>query len=162
MIHPPLAFSGDALLGCAFFSIPFVLAGVLVGVSFLRDRRRRLRWSVAALTALAAWILVFILLPCLLKPRVVTGKKLEVNNLRLIEHAIDEILVESNFSSTAAITIDMVNQRLKAGAISNMNWCVGAVPPDEKAIQASESNALSVVVNGRTITTGRREWKRQE
>jgi len=160
MIHSPLALGCEALISCAFFSIQIVLIVILVCATLFKDRRRRQRWSVSAMIALTIWVLVFILLPSLIKARSEPCKKLGVNNLRLIEHAIDEVLVASNFSSTAAITVEMVNQRLKAGSISNMNWPTGTILPDEKAIQASESNALSVVLNGETVTSGRQRRQR--
>jgi len=150
--NDPLS-EGVKLMLCV---LPFVALALVLAAHSKKVGRRRRRLSRAALAVMGVWTL---LLPMLFlvsagRPHD-TQAKLCVNNLRLIEDAIDEVMAESNFSSTASVTIEMVGERLRAGAISEMNWPRGVVPPDEKMIQTSETNGMFVERDGKRITTKR-------
>ena len=82
-------------------------------------------------------------------------RRLCVNNLRLIEDCIDEVMAASNFMSTASVTLEQVGEYLKAGAVDRMNWPEGVQPPTEKDIQASGRHGLSVLYKGERVSTMR-------
>ncbi len=107
--------------------------------------------AVAGIIGLMAAISV----PGLQKARFTSQKQVCRSNLRLIEDAIDEVMMESNLVSTAQITAEMVGPYLKVGAIENLSWPLEVEPPSDEVIQASETNGLYVVMNGENVTTGR-------
>ena len=111
-------------------------------------------------------LLAAIAIPSLVKARAETQKKLCVNNIRLIEDAIDEVMSLSNFVDSASVGEGMVNEHLKAATIQAMNWPEGVTVSDgggdadtvgswEDAIDHSSATSITVVVNGETVGTGR-------
>jgi len=116
------------------------------------------------LAVLIAFGLIAFCVHAMLRSRVETYKKLCVGNLRMLEDAIDEVMSVSNFVSSASVTPAMVGEMLKCGSAAAMNWPSGATvnggPANieanwEQAIRRSDSNCLSIVYRGETISTGR-------
>ena len=109
-------------------------------------------------------LLAAIAIPSLVKARSETQKKLCMNNLRLIEDAIDEVMSLSNFVSSASVDAAMVAEHVKASEISEMNWPSGVLVSGavvttssnwDGPIAAADNEPLNITLNGETITTGR-------
>mgnify|MGYP003574612398 CR=1 FL=1 len=111
-------------------------------------------------------LLAAIAIPSLVKARSETQKKLCVNNLRLIEDAVDEVMSLSNFVNASSVDSAMVGEHVKAGAIGNMNWPEGVTISNgnsdasvsanwDPAIAVSDTTPLSVTCNGELVTTTR-------
>jgi len=69
----------------------------------------------------------------------------------LIEDAIEQVMVTSNFVTTADITVPMLDGFLKAGSIADLSWPVGVDPPSERIIQESENNGLYIMFYGKRL-----------
>ncbi len=102
---------------------------------------------VASLVGLLAAIAV----PALLKARRATQCKLCLQNLRLIEDAIEQVMVASNYVSTAEMSASMIDGFLKAGSVTNLNWPEGVDPPSEEIIQQSDTNGLYIMFAGERL-----------
>lgn len=107
--------------------------------------------AVAGLISLLAAISI----PGLQKARLTTQQQMCRANLRLIEDAVDEVMLTSNMLSTASVTVEMVGPYLKVGSINALSWPREVEPPTDAVIQASETNGIYVVVYGKQISTGR-------
>ena len=100
-------------------------------------------------------LLAAIAIPAFMRCRNEAQRKLCLTNLRQVEDAIENVMTSSNFSSTASVTVPMVNQYIKPGDVRKLFWPVGVTPPDEAMIQASGTNGLYVIFLGERLTTGR-------
>jgi prepilin-type N-terminal cleavage/methylation domain-containing protein len=121
------------------------------------NRQRNRGFTLVEVMAVAGIIglMAAISVPGLQKARLTSQLQVCRSNLRLIEDAIDEVMMESNMVSTVQVTTEMVAPYLKVGAIENLSWPLEVVPPSDAIIQASDTNGLYVVINGRHISTGR-------
>ncbi len=100
-------------------------------------------------------LLAAIAVPSLVKARAETQRNLCINNLRIIEDTVDEVMSMSNFVTSSKVTTEMVGEHLKAGSIENMHWPEGVTIPTDAQIQRCDREPLSVTLRGETITTGR-------
>jgi len=121
------------------------------------SRQRRRGFTLVEIMCVAGLIslLAAISIPSLFKARLTSQRELCRSNLRLIEDAIDEVMMESNLVTTASITSNMIGPYLKVGTIANLSWPAEVVPPTDAVIQASETNGLYVIINGERVSTGR-------
>ncbi len=106
---------------------------------------------VASLVGLMAAISV----PALAKATTESQKKVCMTNLRMIEDAVENVMVVSNFVTTESLTCDMIAPYLKADSIADLDWPAEVDPPDDDTLQASETNGVYVMFRGEKLTTGR-------
>ena len=72
-------------------------------------------------------LLALIAIPSLLQAREETHKKTVSNNLRLIDNAMDRVMLVSNYTSVASITKPMVDLLVDSLDISAMKWPKGSI-----------------------------------
>lgn len=106
---------------------------------------------VASLIAL----LTVIAVPAVLKARLEAQKKLCLHNLRLMEDAIEQVMVKSNFVSTASIVSSMLDPYIEAETVAGMNWPVEVSPPSDEVIQQSETSGLYVMFGDKKLRLNR-------
>jgi len=111
-------------------------------------------------------LLAAIAIPSLVKARSETQKKLCMNNLRLIEDGVEEVMSLSNFVAASSVTVAMVNDHVKASTVQNMNWPTGTTVSNGVVLCTAASDAawnamiqadagLTVTCNGELISTDR-------
>ncbi len=106
---------------------------------------------VASLIAL----LTVIAVPAVLKARIQAQKKLCLHNLRLMEDAIEQVMVKSNYVSTASIVSSMLDEYLEAETVADLNWPAEVSPPSDEVIQQSETFGLYVMFDGERLRLNR-------
>jgi len=114
-------------------------------------RRRGFTLVEVILVASLIGLMAAIAVPALLKSRKAAQSKVCLQNLRLIEDAIEQVMVSSNFLTTADITVPMLDGFMKSGSIADLSWPEGVDPPSETIIQESEVNGLYIMFYGKRL-----------
>ncbi len=121
------------------------------------SRRRNAGFTLVEVILVASIVglMAAISVPALTKATAESQKKVCMTNLRLIEDAVENVMVVSNFVSTESITVEMVNPHLKVGDINELSWPKEVAPPDDDVLQASGTNGVYVIFQGKRLFTGR-------
>lgn len=102
---------------------------------------------VASLIAMLAVIAIH----AIWKARLEAQEKNCLQNLRVLEDAVDQVMVCSNFQTTAYVNTTMLDEFMRRGKVAELNWPAEVEPPSDEVIQQSESNGLYVIFNDREL-----------